>query len=46
MKMLRETDASVGPIAAALGYGSQSAFAAAFRRLTSKTPSNWQRRAR
>ena len=46
MKMLRETDTSVASIAAALGYASQSAFAAAFRRLTNETPSNWRRRAR
>ncbi|WP_245330290.1 AraC family transcriptional regulator [Bradyrhizobium sp. AS23.2] len=46
MKMLRETDESVVSIAAALGYASQSAFAAAFRRLTNETPCNWRRRAR
>jgi AraC family transcriptional regulator len=46
MKMLRDTDASVVSVAAALGYASQSAFAAAFRRLTNETPSNWRRRAR
>jgi AraC family transcriptional regulator len=38
MKMLRDTDASVVSVAAALGYGSQTAFAAAFRKLTSETP--------
>jgi AraC family transcriptional regulator len=46
MKMLRDTDASVVSVAAALGYASQSAFAAAFKRLTNETPSNWRRRAR
>jgi AraC family transcriptional regulator len=45
MKMLRNTEASVVSVAAALGYASQSAFAAAFRRLTSETPSDWRRRA-
>ena len=44
--MLRGTDASVVSIAAALGYSSQTAFAAAFRKLTGETPSNWRRRAR
>lgn len=33
-------------IAAELGYGSQTAFAAAFRRLTGETPTDWRRRAR
>ena len=46
MNMLRETDASVASVAAALGYASQTAFAAAFRKLTGDTPSNWRRRAR
>ena len=46
MNMLRGTDASVVSVAAALGYASQTAFAAAFRRLTGETPSNWRRRAR
>jgi AraC family transcriptional regulator len=44
--MLRDTDASVISIAVALGYSSQTAFAAAFRKLTGDTPSNWRRRAR
>ena len=44
--MLRDTDASVVSIAVALGYGSQTAFAAAFRRLTGETPSDWRRRVR
>jgi AraC family transcriptional regulator len=46
MKMLRDTDASVVSVAQALGYASQTAFAAAFRKLTGETPSNWRRRAR
>jgi AraC family transcriptional regulator len=46
MNMLRDTDESVVSIAAALGYGSQTAFAAAFRKLAGETPSEWRRRAR
>jgi AraC family transcriptional regulator len=46
MMMLRETDDSVVSIAAALGYSSQTAFAAAFRKLTGETPSDWRRRMR
>ncbi|MDB5533974.1 MAG: transcriptional regulator [Hyphomicrobiales bacterium] len=46
MQMLRDTDASVVSVAAALGYASQTAFAAAFRKLTGETPSDWRRRAR
>jgi AraC family transcriptional regulator len=46
MNMLRDTDASVVSVAAALGYGSQTAFAAAFRKLTGATPSDWRKRAR
>jgi AraC family transcriptional regulator len=46
MTMLRDTDASVVSVAAALGYGSQTAFAAAFRRLTGEPPSHWRRRMR
>ncbi len=44
--MLRDTDASVALVAAELGYASQTAFAAAFRRLTGEAPSDWRRRAR
>jgi AraC family transcriptional regulator len=44
--MLRDTDASIVSIAAELGYASQTAFAAAFRKLTSETPSDWRRRMR
>jgi AraC family transcriptional regulator len=46
MNMLRDTDASVVSVAAALGYSSQTAFAAAFRKLTGETPSTWRRRVR
>ncbi len=46
MNMLRDTDASVVSVAAALGYSSQTAFAAAFRKLTGETPSDWRRRMR
>jgi AraC family transcriptional regulator len=43
MNMLRDADVSVVSVAAALGYSSQSAFAAAFRKLTGETPSDWRR---
>src|SRR3546814_16607537 len=46
MNMLRDTDEPVVSISAALGYSSQTAFAAAFRKLTGETPSNWRRRVR
>jgi AraC family transcriptional regulator len=46
MNMLRDTDVSVVQVAAALGYSSQTAFAAAFRKLTGETPSDWRRRTR
>ena len=46
MTMLRDTEVSVVSIAAALGYASQTAFAAAFRKLTGETPSDWRRRMR
>jgi AraC family transcriptional regulator len=46
MNMLRDTDDSIVSIAAALGYSSQTAFAAAFRKLTGETPSGWRRRTR
>jgi AraC family transcriptional regulator len=44
MNMLRNTEASVVSVAAELGYASQTAFAAAFRRLTGEAPSDWRRR--
>jgi AraC family transcriptional regulator len=46
MNMLRDTDTSVASVAAELGYASQTAFAAAFRKLTGETPSDWRRRFR
>lgn len=46
MQMLRGTDDSIISIAAALGYASQTAFAAAFRKLTGETPGDWRRRMR
>ncbi|MBR1146960.1 helix-turn-helix transcriptional regulator [Bradyrhizobium sp. AUGA SZCCT0431] len=46
MNMLRDTNTSVVTVAAALGYSSQTAFAAAFRKLTGETPSDWRRRMR
>jgi AraC family transcriptional regulator len=46
MNMLRDTDTSVVSVAAALGYSSQTAFAAAFRKLVGETPSVWRRRVR
>jgi AraC family transcriptional regulator len=46
LNMLRDTDDSIVSIAAALGYSSQTAFAAAFRKLTGETPSDWRRRMR
>lgn len=46
MNMLRGSDEPVVSIAAALGYSSQTAFAAAFKKLTGETPSDWRRRMR
>jgi AraC family transcriptional regulator len=46
MNMLRDTDTPVVSVAAALGYASQTAFAAAFKKLTGETPSDWRRRLR
>jgi AraC family transcriptional regulator len=46
MAMLRDTNDSIVSIAAALGYASQTAFAAAFRKLTGETPSDWRKRMR
>lgn len=46
MNMLRDTDMSVMSVAATLGYTSQTAFAASFRKLTGETPSDWRRRMR
>lgn len=44
MNMLRDSDETVVSIAVALGYSSQTAFAAAFRKLTGETPSDWRKR--
>jgi AraC family transcriptional regulator len=44
MNMLRDTQVSVVSVAAELGYASQTAFAAAFKKLTGETPSDWRRR--
>ncbi len=44
MIMLRDTETSIALVAAELGYASQTAFAAAFKRLTGETPSDWRRR--
>jgi AraC family transcriptional regulator len=46
MDMLRDPQMSVASVAAALGYASQTAFAAAFKKLTGETPSDWRRRVR
>lgn len=46
MNMLRDLDTPVVSVAAALGYASQTAFAAAFKKLTGETPSDWRRHAR
>lgn len=44
--MLRDPAIPIVSIAAELGYSSQTAFAAAFRKLTGETPTGWRRRAR
>jgi AraC family transcriptional regulator len=44
MNMLRDPRNSVALVAASLGYASQTAFAAAFRKLTGATPTDWRRR--
>ncbi|VIO67588.1 Regulatory protein SoxS [Bradyrhizobium ivorense] len=46
MNMLRDPDTSIVSVAAELGYASQTAFAAAFKRLTGETPTDWRRRMR
>jgi len=46
MNMLRDTDATIASVAAELGYASQTAFAAAFRRSTGEAPSDWRQRVR
>jgi AraC family transcriptional regulator len=46
MNMLRDTDRSIVSVAVQLGYASQTAFTAAFKKLTGETPSDWRRRTR
>ncbi len=46
MNMLRDSDEPIVSVAAALGYSSQTAFAAAFKKLTGETPGEWRRRMR
>src|SRR5689334_2940484 len=46
MNMLRDTDAPIATVAEKLGYASQTAFTAAFKKLTGETPSDWRRRMR
>nr|WP_245419863.1 AraC family transcriptional regulator [Phyllobacterium salinisoli] len=46
MDMLRDPEMPVVSVAAALGYSSQTAFAAAFRQLTGETPTEWRLRLR
>ncbi|PYE87029.1 helix-turn-helix domain-containing protein [Phyllobacterium leguminum] len=43
MDMLRDPDMPVISVAVALGYSSQTAFAAAFRQMTGMTPTEWRR---
>ncbi|WP_248447627.1 helix-turn-helix domain-containing protein [Sinorhizobium meliloti] len=43
INMLRNPANSVASVAASLGYNSQTAFAAAFRKLTGETPTEWRR---
>ena len=46
MNMLRDGETAIVSVAAELGYASQTAFAAAFKRLTGETPTDWRRRVR
>jgi AraC family transcriptional regulator len=46
MDLLRDPNNSVAMVAASLGYASQTAFAAAFRKLTGETPTDWRKRRR
>jgi len=41
--MLRKSDVAISAIAEELGYGSQTAFTAAFKRMTGATPTQWRR---
>lgn len=42
-EMLRDTNLPIGEVSAVVGYGSVSAFSAAFRRLTGVTPSEFRK---
>ena len=46
MDTLRDTDVTIANVAERLGYASQTAFTAAFKKLTGETPSEWRRRIR
>ncbi|UGY16387.1 helix-turn-helix transcriptional regulator [Bradyrhizobium septentrionale] len=46
MNMLQNTDEPIVSVAAELGYASQTAFAAAFKKMTGEAPRDWRRRAR
>jgi len=46
MNMLRDSDVAIASVAEKLGYASQTAFTAAFKKLTGETPSEWRRRTR
>jgi AraC family transcriptional regulator len=46
MNLLRDQNNSIAMVAASLGYNSQTAFAAAFRKLTGETPTDWRKRRR
>ena len=46
MTMLSDPKNSIATIAVSLGYASQTAFAAAFRKLTGETPTDWRKRRR
>jgi AraC family transcriptional regulator len=46
MDTLRDTDVAIANVAERLGYASQTAFSAAFKKLTGETPSEWRRRIR
>lgn len=45
-RALRERDTRVGELAATLGYGSESAFSTAFKRVVGESPLHYRRRAR
>jgi len=45
-RALREEDTPVSEVAASLGYGSESAFSQAFKRVTGARPRDWRKAAR